>query len=167
MPREQDKFKDRPPLPEDKITPPGKKDQPRVTPTTTAQPADFFNRSLSEFSRLSQNIFSTTNNYMNMLQQLGFSQAETQADVRQEQFRRNLSERKKDVDLQQQLSEMGLSQLPGRGDFLFQSLLGGAGTGISNFLQSRAQQSLFQNLFPQGGGLQPGQQTFNPFQGFG
>lgn len=104
---------------------------------------------------------------MNMLQQLGFQQQETQADIRQEQFMRNLSERKKDVNLQQRLARMGLSQLPGRGDFLFQSILGGAGAGISNFLQSQSQQSLFQNLFGGQQGLQPGQQTFNPFQGFG
>ena len=133
-------------------------------------------RELSEFQGLSRNIFSAESEFSKMLQTLGEEQQGRIMDVRQQQTLANIRKMKADIDQQKRLSDLGLQNLPTTGDFLFQSLMGGLGTGASIWMQRNQFQNQFQNLFPGqtpqfpgGGGFlpqgQPGQQ--NPFSGFG
>jgi hypothetical protein len=73
-----------------------------------------------------------------------------------------------DTDLQRKLGYLGQGGQPSTGDFLFQSLMGGIGTGASLYLQKNQMQNMFQGMFPgQTPQFGPGQPITDPFSGFG
>ena len=76
----------------------------------------------------------------------GLEKEQVMADLKQEQFMRNLSERKKDVNLQQKLTEMGLSNLPTGSDIFLQSFMGGAGIGFDYFSKNKESQNQYKGL---------------------
>ena len=146
----ESKYKTKPkepvPVKDTKKSSQPKTNPPPVVSGNEAPSANYFNRNLAEFSNLSQGIFQKSNDFMKKLQELGFEKEQVMADLKQEQFIRNLSERKKDVGLQQKLTEMGLSNLPTGGDIFLQSFMGGAGIGFDYFSKNKESQNQYKGL---------------------